>query len=89
MYKIKFSSQLHTLSPEMFTWLVPSDHFPQPDICSNSLCATDTVNLHHLLQTDTVCLDCLTLILLTWRKWWAPNNASKQQMGFNSAFKGL
>jgi len=32
---------------------------------------------------------CLTLILLTWRKWWAPNNASKWQMGFNSAFKGL
>jgi len=31
----------------------------------------------------------LTLILLTWRKWWTPNNASKQQMGFNSAFKGL
>jgi len=24
-----------------------------------------------------------------WRKWWAPNNASKQQIGFNSAFKGL
>ena len=31
----------------------------------------------------------LTLILLMWRKWWAPNNASKWQMGFNSAFKGL
>ena len=31
----------------------------------------------------------LTLILLTWRKWWTPNNASKWQMGFNSAFKGL
>jgi len=31
----------------------------------------------------------LTLILLTWRKWWAPNNASKQLMGFNSSFKGL
>jgi hypothetical protein len=30
-----------------------------------------------------------TLILLTWRIWWAPNNASKGQMGFNSAFKGL
>ena len=27
--------------------------------------------------------------LLTWRKWWTPNNASKWQMGFNSAFKGL
>jgi len=31
----------------------------------------------------------LTLILLTWRIWWALNNASKWQMGFNSAFKGL
>ena len=31
----------------------------------------------------------LTLILLMWRIWWAPNNASKWQMGFNSAFKGL
>jgi len=31
----------------------------------------------------------LTLILLTWRIWWAPNNVRKWQMGFNSAFKGL
>jgi len=31
----------------------------------------------------------LTLILLTWRIGWAPNNASKWQMRFNSAFKGL
>jgi len=31
----------------------------------------------------------LTLILLTWRKWLTPNNASKWQIGFNSAFKGL
>jgi len=31
----------------------------------------------------------LTLILLTWRIWWSPNNASRWQMGFNSAFKGL
>ena len=35
----------------------------------------------------TICR--LTLIRLTWRIWWAPNNASKWQMGFNSAFKGL
>jgi len=27
----------------------------------------------------------LTLILLTWRIWWASNNASRWQMGFNSA----
>ena len=31
----------------------------------------------------------LTLTLLTWRIWWAPNNVSKWQMGFNSAFEGL
>jgi hypothetical protein len=31
----------------------------------------------------------LTLILLTWRIVWAPNNASRWQMGFNSVFKGL
>ena len=31
----------------------------------------------------------LTLILLTWRIGWAPYNASKWEMGFNSAFKGL
>jgi len=31
----------------------------------------------------------LTFILLTWRKWLAPNTASRQQMGFNSGFKGL
>ena len=31
----------------------------------------------------------LTLILLTWRIWWAPNSSSKWQMGFNLAFKGL
>jgi hypothetical protein len=31
----------------------------------------------------------LTLILLTCRIRWAPNNASRYEMGFNSAFKGL
>jgi len=31
----------------------------------------------------------LTLIMLTWRIRWAPNNASKWQIGFNSSFKGL
>jgi len=31
----------------------------------------------------------LTLILLTWRIWWAPNNVNKWQVGFNLAFKGL
>jgi len=31
----------------------------------------------------------LILILLKWRICWASNNASRWQMGFNSAFKGL
>jgi len=31
----------------------------------------------------------LTLSPLTWRIWWAPNNAIRWQMGFNLAFKGL
>ena len=31
----------------------------------------------------------LSLILLTWRIWWAPINASKWQMVFHSALKGL
>ena len=31
----------------------------------------------------------LTLTPLTWKIWWAPNNASKWQTGFNLAFKGL
>ena len=34
-------------------------------------------------------LSKLTLNLLTWRIWWATNNASRWQMGFNSEFKGL
>jgi hypothetical protein len=31
----------------------------------------------------------LTFIQLTWRIWWAPNNASRWQMGFNSVLKEL
>ena len=31
----------------------------------------------------------LTLNPLTWKIRWAPNNASRWQMGFNSALKGL
>ena len=38
--------------------------------------------------TERNCM-ILTLIPLTWSVWWVPNNASKRQIGFNSAFKGL
>jgi len=41
-------------------------------------------------KENLLCLSfVLTLYLLTWKIWWAPNNASKGQMGFNSTFKGL
>jgi len=43
----------------------------------------------HVNPIQNLPLVSLTLILLTWKIWWAPNNASKWQMGFNSAFKGL
>ena len=43
----------------------------------------------YIYDISSLRVNDLTLILLTWRKWWAPNNASKWQMGFNSGFKGL
>jgi len=42
----------------------------------------------YIYNISSLRVNDLTLILLTWRKWWA-NNASKYQMGFNSGFKGL
>ena len=42
----------------------------------------------YIYDVSSLRVNDLTLILLTWRKW-TPNNASKWQMGFNSAFKGL
>ena len=56
-----------------------------------SICYLLYNNMHIKLErvrTQTQ-LCQLTLNPLTWRVWWAPNNASKWQMGFNSAFKGL
>jgi len=56
----------------------------------------DNVKMHGMYvkkkrkQTNSVsCVYSLTLILLTWRIWWAYNDASRWQMGFNSVFKGL
>ena len=43
----------------------------------------------YIYNISSLKVNDLTLILQTWRKWWTPNNASKWQMGFNSAFKGL
>jgi len=43
----------------------------------------------YIYDVSNLRVNDLTLILLMWRRWWTPNNASKWQMGFNSAFKGL
>jgi len=43
----------------------------------------------YIYDISSLRVNDLTLILLTWRIRWAPINASKQQMEFNSAFKGL
>jgi len=51
--------------------------FPQ----TQSEAPTDRILAHHAECND----DILTLILLMWRIWWASNNASRWQMGFNSA----
>jgi hypothetical protein len=39
-------------------------------------------------KSGTFFLKSLTLTLLIWRIWWAPNNDSRWQMGFNLAFEG-
>jgi hypothetical protein len=47
------------------------------------------VNSVNMITVNMRVCRWLTLILLMWRIWWAPNKANKWQMGFNSAFKGL
>jgi hypothetical protein len=42
----------------------------------------------YIYDISSLRVNDLTLILLTWKKW-PPNNASKCQMRFNSAFNGL
>jgi hypothetical protein len=50
------------------------------DFITNRTCSLNTTGLRYT---------GLTRILLTWRIRWAPNNASRWQMGFNSAIKVL
>jgi len=50
---------------------------------------TSRMGAPYIYDISTLRVSDLTFILPTWRKWLAPNNASRQQMGFNSGFKGL
>ena len=58
----------------------------KPEISVMQVVCTQPTTL--ITNSDTA-WSTLTLILLMWRIWWAPNNASRWQMGFNLAFKGL
>ena len=49
---------------------------------------TSRIGAPYIYDISSLRVNDLTLNLLTWRKW-TPNNVSKWQMGFNSAFKGL
>ena len=49
---------------------------------------TSRIGAPYIYDISSLRVNDLTLILLTWRKW-TPKNASKWQMGFNSAFKVL
>ena len=50
---------------------------------------TSRMGAPYIYNISSLRFNDLTLILLTWVKWLAPNNASRQQTGFNSGFKGL
>jgi len=60
-------------------------------LCCVVVCDLETLRMGALYIYDISSLRVkdLTFILLTWRKWLAPNNASRHQIGFNSGFKGL
>ena len=48
-------------------------------LCCVVVCDLETSRMGapHIYDISRVKVNNLTLILLTWRKWWAPNNASK------------
>jgi hypothetical protein len=53
------------------------------------LCSPVDHTLHIAIRSLNPISFSLTLYLLMWRIQWDPDNASKWQMEFNSAFKGL
>jgi len=59
--------------------------FSLPELDANSQTGLIVVLLCDLLYSYVL----LTLYLLTCRIWWAPNNANRWQMGFNSVFDEL
>jgi hypothetical protein len=63
--------------------------YPWPRACYSNDVKIKRLHKHLVVSVNGAIHSQLTLILLMWRIWRAPNNASKWQVGFNSAFKGL
>jgi len=61
----------------------------KPTVCSAGSYSIQNLKISYSENVVVVSISYLTLILLTWRICWAPNNASRWRMGFKSAFKGL
>ena len=89
MYGLLRSVFLHITSQ---TALLKKKKVTEHKMCFSSFSVTFVWNIFHsklswaiyyktcvlFCKENTVCsCTSLTLILLTWRKWWAPNNASK------------
>ena len=61
----------------------------QPSYPSSVLTFLRFMFTHIFICKIAVCFLQLTFNPLTWKIRWAPNNADKSQMGYNSAFKGV
>jgi len=91
----KFSYYLTPQSrvPLTLSWNIYSLVDPElnaHEITRKKLYTLKFLNIIQLLNSVILVIKYyLTLNLLMWRIWWAPNNASKWQVGFNSAFKEL
>ena len=83
----RFECQILLLKP-LLSYLSSSQLKSVYEQCSFSTFFSDPLAKWYVITT-VVHIISLTLILLTWRIWWAPNDASRWQMLFNSAFKVL
>jgi len=80
MYKYSANIDIDLLKPKKLCTL-PFKTFNLPTflfMCSH-LRKPKYIHIKHRKEWKMT----LTLVLPTWRIWWAPNNASKWQMGFN------
>jgi hypothetical protein len=88
------ASRVVTSGWEAGEWVSPCRLEERLSITRNSSRCDSKTEEHSHEQSERKdkegkCNIWLTLYLLMWRIRWAPNDASKWQMGFNSPFKGL